>query len=120
VSKEDLNDMIAEAANGKKVLNFEQFLEVVTDLDDLTSDDDEDAEVLSDEELRTIAKEVQYTYIYMHICIYAYTFIYIYTYVQINYICMLYTYKKEGLTLFPISTPLSVTPHIPRPTPNPK
>jgi hypothetical protein len=70
VSKEDLNDMIAEAANGKKVLNFEQFLEVVTDLDDLTSDDDDedDTEVLSDEELRTIAKEVQY--IYRHTYIY--------------------------------------------------
>jgi hypothetical protein len=85
VSKEDLNDMIAEAANGKKVLNFEQFLEVVTDLDDLTSDDDEDdAEVLSDEELRTIAKEVQYTYIYIYvyICIYAYMHIHLYIYIH--------------------------------------
>jgi len=62
ISKEDLNDVVKESAGGKKVLNFEQFFEVVETLDDLTAaaddeDDEEEMEELSDKELRAIAQE---------------------------------------------------------------
>ena len=54
VSKEEIMEIVSEAADGKKQLDFEQFYEVVTQLDEIAGDADE----MDDETMKEVAKEL--------------------------------------------------------------
>ena len=64
VTKEQMKEMVSEVAGDKKQLDFDQFYDIVSQLDEIAEDaeddltDDEDEDELTEEDLKEVAKEL--------------------------------------------------------------